>query len=231
MAAPLAAIAPLVIDSADPGSCKEFLLDPTGGLRDISQATVRVLHKGSFADDPSRLFRAVRYVERLQFHFDLETLAAFMEAVKSGALATLSPRRILNEVLVSFDEPAPARVVEEFFERGLFFHLPLVSENNEELVVSALRRLEINRALVSIDDFRAAGRVIVLAGLLFDGREDLALATHEGGKAIALARRVLRQEVSLRSAPSVSEALANYCLHATVDARVVLEELMQRGIE
>jgi hypothetical protein len=106
-----------------------------------------------------------------------------------------------------------------------------VSENNEELVVSALRRLEINRALVSIDDFRAAGRVIVLAGLLFDGREDLALATHEGGKAIALARRVLRQEVSLRSAPSVSEALANYCLHATVDARVVLEELMQRGIE
>lgn len=229
MAIPLAAVAPLWTTKASDALNVDSVLDPTGGQKDITQATIRVLHKGSFIDDPSRLFRAVRYAERLHFHFDLETLAAFMEAVKSGGLATLSPRRILNEVLVSLDEPAPARVVEEFFERGLFFQLPIVSENNEEFVVGALRRLEVNRAAVSPVEFREAGRFIILAGLLYDGREDIALAAHEGGKAITIARRVLRQESSAKVHSGVAEALAQYCVHPTVEARVLLEEIVQGG--
>jgi tRNA nucleotidyltransferase/poly(A) polymerase len=173
----------------------------------------------------------VRYAERLHFDFDLETLAAFMEAVKAGALATLSPRRILNEVLIALDEPAPARVVEEFFERGLFFQLPIVSEDNVEFVCSALSRLEVNRAAISADEFKQAGRLILLAGLLQDGREDIALAAHEGGKVIAAARRVQRQECKAKSQAGVAEVFAQYCVHPTVEARVLLEESLQGGEE
>lgn len=229
LAIPLSVVAPLWCSASEPAFSLDSVLDPTGGRRDIVQATLRVLHKGSFIDDPSRLFRAVRYAERLHFDFDLETLAAFMEAVKAGALATLSPRRILNEVLVALDEPSPARVVEEFFERGLFFQLPIISEKNEEFVRGALSRLEINRAAFSPEVFRQAGRFILIAGLLYDGREDIALAAHEGSKVISAARRVLKQECRANAQSGVAEVLAQYCVHPTVEARVLLEERLQGG--
>jgi tRNA nucleotidyltransferase/poly(A) polymerase len=228
LAVPLAVYAALRDQPAGAPFDASAVLDPTQGRKDIAQSTVRVLHKGSFIDDPTRLFRSVRYTERLSFHFDMETLAAFVESVKSGALATLSPRRVLNEVLVALDEPSPSRVVEEFFERGLFYHLPIISEDNEDLVLAALRRLEINRGLVTPSEFRNAGRLIVLAGLLYDGREDVALATHEGGKIIARARRILAQERSDRASISLIEALGEFCLHSNVEARVLLEEAIQK---
>jgi tRNA nucleotidyltransferase/poly(A) polymerase len=227
LAVPLAAYAALIRHEAGSILDPNVVMDPTLGRKDIAQSTLRVLHRGSFTDDPTRLFRSVRYTERLSFHFDMETLAAFVEAVKSGVLASLSPRRVLNEVLVALDEPSPTRVVEEFFERGLFHHLPIVSEGNEELVLAALQRLEINRGVVTSAEFRDVGRLIVLAGLLSDGREDIALATHEGGKTIARVRRILNQERSDRASISLVEALTEYCLYSNVEARVLVEEALQ----
>lgn len=231
LAVPLSVVAPLWSSGGAQSFELDSVIDPTGGRRDIAHNTLRVLHKVSFVDDPSRLFRAVRYAERLHFDFDLETLAAFMEAVKSGALSTLSPRRLLNEVLVALDEPAPSRVLEEFLERGLFFQLPIVSERNEEFVCGALSRLEVNRASFSADDFKQAGRLIILAGLLHDGREDIALAAHEGGKVISAARRVLGQECKAKGHSGLAELLAFYCVHGTVEARILLEEMLQGGEE
>ncbi len=51
------------------------LRDDLGGLDDLKRGLVRVLHPGSFQDDPTRLFRAVRYEQRYGFQIVPETLS------------------------------------------------------------------------------------------------------------------------------------------------------------
>ncbi len=50
------------------------LLDQFGGREDLSNGLIRVLHEGSFVDDPTRIMRAIRYEQRLGFEIEPETL-------------------------------------------------------------------------------------------------------------------------------------------------------------
>ena len=43
------------------------VLDFFGGMRDLREGTIRVLHNLSFIEDPTRIFRAVRYENRYRF--------------------------------------------------------------------------------------------------------------------------------------------------------------------
>ena len=45
------------------------IVDETGGLADLEAGIVRVLHKRSFIDDPTRIFRAARYAGTLRFSY------------------------------------------------------------------------------------------------------------------------------------------------------------------
>jgi len=49
------------------------LIDPHGGQADLEQGLLRVLHPGSFEDDPTRAIRAARYAARLGFSLEPET--------------------------------------------------------------------------------------------------------------------------------------------------------------
>lgn len=198
-------------------------VDPCGGIADIASATLRVLHPRSFIDDPTRLFRAVRYIVRLSFHFDMETLAGFLEAVKSGALATLSPRRVWNEVLVALDEDAPSEVLQEFLQRGLFSHLPVISADDPAWLFEALMRLEVLRDRIGGEIFAQAAKVLLIAGLLRDGREDVARAVHEGNRILQRASAVLEAHQSPGALQTVPDVAAAYCIHCNEELRVMLQ--------
>jgi len=79
------------------------LLDPHGGQSDLAARAVRVLHPGSFVDDPTRLFRAVRYEQRLGFTIASGTLALIPGAW--DALAALTGDRVRHEFELIFREP------------------------------------------------------------------------------------------------------------------------------
>ena len=79
------------------------LLDPHGGQSDLVARAVRVLHPGSFVDDPTRLFRAVRYEQRLGFTIASGTLALIPGAW--DALAALTGDRVRHEFELIFREP------------------------------------------------------------------------------------------------------------------------------
>ena len=80
------------------------LIDPHGGLRDTEAGLVRVLHPGSFLDDPTRIPRAVKYALRLGFEIEPETLELVFQAVRDGATATVSTDRIVHELLLIMEE-------------------------------------------------------------------------------------------------------------------------------
>jgi tRNA nucleotidyltransferase (CCA-adding enzyme) len=61
------------------------LLDFFGGLLDLKSRQIRVLHANSFIEDPTRIYRAVRFAVRLGFEIEPQTEAYIRYAIESGA--------------------------------------------------------------------------------------------------------------------------------------------------
>jgi len=60
------------------------LLDFFGGLLDLDAKLIRVLHANSFIEDPTRIYRAVRFAVRLGFEIESQTEAYIHYAIESG---------------------------------------------------------------------------------------------------------------------------------------------------
>ena len=82
------------------------LFDQQGGLGDLREGTLRVLHPGSFRDDATRILRAARYASRLSFELSPETKDALLASV--GFISKISPARMRDELERIFLEPDAA---------------------------------------------------------------------------------------------------------------------------
>lgn len=109
------------------------LLDPLCGQSDLRRRIVRVLHERSFVDDPTRIFRALRFAVRLGARIEPATRGLMRVAVADRVASLLSPQRVLDE-LRSFCEERGA---------GLLF-----------------KRLLREKVLESVWDWRAPERLL-----------------------------------------------------------------------
>ena len=73
-------------------------IDPFDGRVDLTQRCVRVLHARSFIDDPTRIFRCIRFATRLGFTIERQTLDLMRSAVEQRLPAFLTPERVLYEL-------------------------------------------------------------------------------------------------------------------------------------
>ena len=81
------------------------IIDPCGGRADLRRGLIRILHDRSFIDDPTRLFRALRFANRLDFTVEAATADLMHQATGSGAIDRLSAARVHRELLLFFEEP------------------------------------------------------------------------------------------------------------------------------
>lgn len=84
------------------------VIDVCSGSADLELGVVRVLHPGSFIDDPTRIYRALRLSSRLGFTLAPETDGLLREAVEGDALATVSRQRLWREFSLACEEGATA---------------------------------------------------------------------------------------------------------------------------
>jgi tRNA nucleotidyltransferase (CCA-adding enzyme) len=91
------------------------LVDPHGGRADLEAGLLRVLHRGSFVDDPTRALRAARYAARFGFAPEPATETLLREA----DLSTVSRDRREADLLGLAAEPEAARGFELLAEWGL----------------------------------------------------------------------------------------------------------------
>ena len=94
-------------------------LDPYNGLADLQKNLIRVLHPQSFRDDPTRIFRAVKLAKRLDFKIERDTLELILQAVRDGALSTVSMERITHELLLIMEEPKGGAILAELDKLGV----------------------------------------------------------------------------------------------------------------
>ncbi|MDE2512339.1 MAG: CCA tRNA nucleotidyltransferase, partial [Elusimicrobia bacterium] len=99
------------------------LVDPYGGLRDLKGRTLRVLHPASFRDDPTRVFRAARFLGRLHCRPADGMGGEAKDVLKMGEAGKLSRHRVLHELLCLLGETNPALA---FGLLEMWGYLPLI---------------------------------------------------------------------------------------------------------
>ena len=108
-----------------------------GAVEDLEAGRLRVLHAASFRDDPTRLWRLVRYAVRLGFAPEPMTDRLAFQAVRSGAPATVSGDRLGAELRLALREPDPLAALHAAQNLGLVAGLAL----DPALVAAALALL------------------------------------------------------------------------------------------
>lgn len=84
---------------------KKFkIIDPFNGIRDIENKKIRVLHDKSFRDDPTRVFRGIKYAARFGFYFEENTKKLIEECALKGYIKHLKSQRIKQEILLLLNE-------------------------------------------------------------------------------------------------------------------------------
>ncbi len=78
------------------------LIDPFNGLLDCQKRLLRVLHPDSFKEDPTRVFRAIRFSMELSFEFEENTRKFFQKDLKF--LKYLTPNRLWKEIKLSLKD-------------------------------------------------------------------------------------------------------------------------------
>ncbi|MFQ5848787.1 MAG: CCA tRNA nucleotidyltransferase [Candidatus Methylomirabilales bacterium] len=83
------------------------LLDPFGGVKDLTGGLLRALHPHSYRDDPTRIFRGARYGARYRLRFSARDRRRIRSVLAETVLRRLSKDRLFRELTLVLGEPAP----------------------------------------------------------------------------------------------------------------------------
>jgi tRNA nucleotidyltransferase (CCA-adding enzyme) len=93
------------------------LVDPHGGRDDLQNQRIRILHEKSFTDDATRIWRALRYEQRLDSHLEKKTLGLLQRDI--AMLDTISADRTRYEMECILKEKYPEKVFSRAAELGV----------------------------------------------------------------------------------------------------------------
>jgi tRNA nucleotidyltransferase (CCA-adding enzyme) len=97
------------------------LIDPYSGQNDLKQGLICILHPRSFIDDSTRIWRCLRYEQRLGFQIEPETLKLLRRDIPM--LDTISGDRIRYELECVLKEQYPEKVLKRAGELGVLTRL------------------------------------------------------------------------------------------------------------
>src|SRR5213078_1853909 len=119
------------------------LVDPFAGRRDLEAKTVRVLHNLSFIDDPTRIFRAIRYENRYGFRMDEHTQRLARGTIEMGLVGDLSSARLRDELVALLEEGEVEHSILRLAELGAdkAIHPHLAADGEAVTLLARLRAL------------------------------------------------------------------------------------------
>jgi tRNA nucleotidyltransferase (CCA-adding enzyme) len=117
------------------------IADPFGGRDDLAAGVIRILHDEAFIDDPTRIFRAIRYEDRLSFRMDAGTERRAQDAV--GLIQELSGARVREELVSLLAEGGVEHTIERLAGLGVAaaLHPGLAADEETAALVARLDTL------------------------------------------------------------------------------------------
>lgn len=196
------------------------LIDPYGGRADLEAGLLRVLHAGSFADDPTRALRAARYAARFGFRLEADTEAL----LRAADLETVSADRRRAELLRLAAEGEAVRGFELLGEWGLM-------ETRPDGLALAARVGEL-LAMPPWQDVAPRDRAVLAAALGPPGEEGKLAAAHPQQPSLAVELASRHDPVELVLARALgAEWLDRYLLEwRSVELEIDGEDLKEAGV-
>jgi len=96
-----------------------MLIDFFGARKDIKEKIIRVLHNLSFVEDPTRVFRAIRFEQRFGFTIGKLTAGLITNAVNMNFFRGVSGKRVFTELRLILEEDNPVPAIIRLSEFGL----------------------------------------------------------------------------------------------------------------
>ncbi len=108
------------------------LVDYFNGKEDLEAGVIRLLHNFSLYDDPTRIFRGLRFASRYGFEFESRTKELIKQAVNLDVIDKISSNRLFHNLSLGLKDEYPIRFIKLLAEENI---LNYISENiiwNEE---------------------------------------------------------------------------------------------------
>jgi tRNA nucleotidyltransferase (CCA-adding enzyme) len=128
------------------------LIDYFGGVRDIKDKIIRIIHNLSFIEDPTRIFRAIKFSNRFGFRVGKVTANLIKNALNVGAVKHLSGLRVLSELKQIFSEDNPLPAVQTMADYDI-----------DKVIHHDLKLTDTTRAL-----FKSVGKTLAWHDLLYE---------------------------------------------------------------
>ncbi|NQT94916.1 MAG: CCA tRNA nucleotidyltransferase [Candidatus Omnitrophica bacterium] len=87
------------------------LIDFFNGQRDLKAKRIRVLHDMSFVEDPTRIFRAIRFEQRYNFTIEPHTEELIKTAMNLNMFGKTQKQRLRNEIVLILSEESPVKAL------------------------------------------------------------------------------------------------------------------------
>ncbi|MFO7815802.1 MAG: hypothetical protein R6V14_08795 [Halanaerobiales bacterium] len=100
---------------------KEKMIDPFGGINDIENRVLKMVHRNFVKEDPARILRAYRFSNNLDFDIENETANIINNNIK--LIKTIKNERIKVELIKMFDNRLNNKTLEKFLNSGIIIYL------------------------------------------------------------------------------------------------------------
>lgn len=119
------------------------LIDFFGAQKDIKEKTIRVLHNLSFVEDPTRVFRAIRFEQRFGFSIGKLTAGLIENAVRMDFFKRLSGKRVFTELRLILEEENPTPAMIRLHELGLLkvIHPSILLDKERIALLTAVKKV------------------------------------------------------------------------------------------
>ena len=123
------------------------ILDFFGGRKDIALKKIKVLHKMSFIEDPTRIFRAVRFEQRLGFKMDSQTEKLALSTIGLNIVSELTGIRIREELISIFNEGNQYQALKRLYEMGALKKIGIIINMEDEMLKNINKIVEVSKKM------------------------------------------------------------------------------------
>lgn len=146
---------------------KAELYDPLNAMEDLKNGIIKIIHDKSFEDDPTRIFRAVKFAARYNFSLEEKTEQLLKKAVDNNFLNTISYMRLKNEIYTLFTEKNLRGILKYFRDYNILKYLN-IPDPNDETIEELLRIVHSFYFLKAKEEFRISRGNFIIFYLLKD---------------------------------------------------------------
>lgn len=118
------------------------LIDFFGAQRDLKDKTIRIIHNHSFVEDPTRIFRAIKFANRFDFVIGKLTSNLIRNAVRIDFFKELSGRRVFSEIKQILEEEDPISAIEliKSYQLDKVIHPELILDNGIISLIASVKK-------------------------------------------------------------------------------------------